>query len=503
MLACVCGLGLLAFVMCAPHIGSGGLYYDDWSLLALARFPAPGGLLHSLWLDYGQRPGQVLYYAALDSVIGMHPGARLALAALMLVLEASCLYALLRWLDLAVRDAAAIAVLLLVFPFSDSTWLWGVMSLSGLTIAAGLLGTILALWAFRSSGRSALALHGASLALYLMSVLSYEVFAPAGCLAGLLYVRAVGLRRARARWSLDVLAIVSALALTRLVLPIDVATPSNIQSLAGMTAHAGLIAGRGARLIGAAVLPVTGLSPWAGLALLVAVVVVAAGLRMRLAAGDPIRGELARWLGIAGAGALVAMASWAAYVPGPDHYAPSVAGTVNRMNAAAALGIATLVYAAAVLCARTLSRLLRLPVLAGSLALAAATLALVGAYLGRAFTDARSWDAAAADQRQVLADLRAALPRLPMQATVYAVDAPQIVGPGIPVLNTTLDLTSAMRISYSSPMLVGVALSGPMSMSCSAYQRVGAPAGSPTGARRSAYLVDVDARRAVALRCNG
>jgi len=66
LLACALGLGLLALVMCATHIRSGGSYYDDWSLLALARFPAPGGLLHVLWLDYGQRPGQVLYYAALE-----------------------------------------------------------------------------------------------------------------------------------------------------------------------------------------------------------------------------------------------------------------------------------------------------------------------------------------------------------------------------------------------------------------------------------------------------
>ena len=63
--ACALAMALLAGLMCARHISRGGFYYDDWSLLALARFPAPGGVLHGLWLDYGQRPGQVLYYAAL------------------------------------------------------------------------------------------------------------------------------------------------------------------------------------------------------------------------------------------------------------------------------------------------------------------------------------------------------------------------------------------------------------------------------------------------------
>jgi hypothetical protein len=496
VLACAFGLGLLALVMCSAHIRSGGLYYDDWSLLALARFPAPGGLLHGLWLDYGQRPGQVLYYAALDDAIGLDASARLALAAATLVLEATCLYALLRQLGLAARHAVAIAALVLTFPFSDSVWLWGVLSLSSLAIAACLLGAILALRALQSTGRRALALHGASLSLYVASIVSYEVFAVAGCLIGLLYVRAVGLRRARARWALDMVAIATTLAVTRAALPIDVATPSRTQSLAGMVAHAGLIAGRGVRLAGAAVLPVGGLGPWVGVGLLAAALAAAAVVRLRLAADDPVRADLGRWLAIAGAGALVAIASWAVYVPGPEHYAPSPAGTVNRMNAAAAIGLVIVVYSAVVLLARTLTRLVRLPPFAASLGVVAAALALAGAYLGRSAADARAWDAAAADQRQVLADLHAALPRLPPGATVYAFGAPRAVGPGVPVLDTTLDLTSAMRISYASPQLVGVPLAGPAGVTCGAR---GPQAGSFGGVYGDSYLLDVGARRAVRL----
>ena len=54
------------------------------------------GDLHALWLDYGQRPAQVVYYAALVEVLGPDSGARLALAAAAAVLECTCLYALLR-----------------------------------------------------------------------------------------------------------------------------------------------------------------------------------------------------------------------------------------------------------------------------------------------------------------------------------------------------------------------------------------------------------------------
>ncbi len=496
MLACVCAFGLIAWVMCAAHIRSGGLYYDDWSLLALARFPGHGGLLHALWLSYGERPGQVLYYAALDQAIGLNGPARLALAAAALVLEVSCLYLLLRQLGFAARHAVAVAALVLTFPFSDSVWLWGVLSLSSLAIAAFLLGAMLALRALQSSPRRALALHGASLSLYVASIVSYEVFAVVGCLTGLLYVHVVGVRRARARWAVDVVVIALTLAVTRLALPIDIATPSRMQPFAGMISHAGLIAVRGVQLAGSAALPVGGLGAWAPAAALAAVLATAASLRLLIARSDPLRLELARWLAIAASGALVAIAAWSVYVPAPDHYAPSLAGTVNRMNAAAAVGVAIVVYAALVLLVRMLGRLLRLPHRTAALALTAATLALAGAYLVRSAGDVRAWDAAAADQQRELADFHTALPRLPATATVYAFGAPQAVGPGIPVLDTSLDLTSAIRISYSSPKLHGAPLAGPASLTCGAR---GPLADALRGAYGSSYLLDDAKRQAVRL----
>jgi len=496
-LACGLALSLLAAAMCAVHVSRGGFYYDDWSLLALARFPAPGGLLHGLWLYYGQRPGQVLYYAVLDRAFGLHAAPRLALAAALLVLEASCLYALLRQLGLAVRDALAIAALTLVFPFSDSVWLWGVVSLVSLAIAAALLGLMLALRALQSSGVRALALHAGSLSLFLASICSYEVFAVAGCLAGLLYVRVVGLRRARVRWAADVLAIVLTLALTRAVLPIDVATPSRTQSLGGMVGHAGQIIARGSELLGAAALPIAGVSPWAGCGLLGAVLVAASLMCLALPAGEAARVQLRRWLALAGAGALVAFASWAVYVPASEHYAPSVAGTVNRVNAAAAIGIAILLYSCLMLLVRMLARLARLPAQAAHLAVIAAALALGGAYLARDAGDARAWDGAAADQRRVLAEMHTALPRLPRGASVFVAGAPASVGAGIPVLDTPLDLTSAMRISYASPQLLGVPLARGASVACGAR---GPLADGFAGSYRDAYLLDVLSRRAVRLR---
>ena len=273
---------------------------------------------------------------------------------------------------------------------------------------------ILALRALESSGGPARALHATSLSLYVASIASYEVFAVAGCMAGLLYVRTVGFRRARTRWALDIVAIGATLAFVRVALPIDIATPSRTQSLAGMATHAGSIAVHGMRLAGAAALPAAGDAwSWVGAGLLAAVLAAAAALHQRLPRSDTVRAELGQWLAIAGAGALVALTAWAVYVPAPDHYSPTAVGTVNRMNAAAAIGIVILVYSCLVLLARMLVGLVRLPGAAAGLGATAAALALGTAYVRQTAADARAWDAAAADQRQLLADMQVALPRPP------------------------------------------------------------------------------------------
>jgi len=493
VLSGVLGLGVIALAMCSAHIRHGGFFYDDWTLLDLGRFPGPRGVLDGLWTIYGQRPVQVLYYAALYQLAGPDAALRLALAAAMVVLEATCLFALLRALGLAAWHAFAIACLSLTFPFSDSLWLWGVLSLASLALAVWLLGVILALRALQSSGGRALALHGASLSLYVASMLSYELVAVAGCLVGLLYVRAVGVRRARVRWAFDVAAILGTLAFARVALPRDLATPGLTQSPSGMVSHAGLIIGRGIRLIGSAAMPLDGV---VGCALLLAVLAVAAALRLRLPHADPARAELGRWLAIAAAGALVAISGWAVYVPASDHYTPGASGTINRMNALAAIGIAILVYAALVLLTRLLARPTRLSASVASIALAAGVLALGAGYLQRSAADARAWDAASAAQGQLLANLHAAQPRLSSGATVFVFDAPLVLAPGIPVLNTTLDLTNAIRLSYSSPQLEGVRVLGPGGVQCSSR---GPLAAGVAGTYGSSYLVDLAARRAVPL----
>ncbi len=248
--------------------------------------------------------------------------------------------------------------------------------------------------------------------------------------------------------------------------------------------------------MGAAIVPVRGVSPWIGAGLLAVALAGAAALRRRLPDDASARVALGRWLALAACGSALAVAAWAVYLPAPDHYSPSAAGTVNRVNALAAIGIALLVYSVLMLIGRLLAALLRLPAAAATAAATVLALALCVAYLQRTAADARAWDAAASDQRQVLSDLRAALPRPVPRAIIYAFDAPQAVGPGVPVLDTRLDLTSATRISYASPTLTAVPIARAAEVRCGA--RGPAASGVQASYRRS-YLLDVRMRHAARL----
>jgi hypothetical protein len=498
---CAVALTLLSLAISLAHIRHGGFYYDDWPALALTRFPPHGGLLHGLWLYYGQRPGEVLYYAALESLFGYNASAQLALAALMLAALGTCLFALLRRLGLAALEAGSICALVIVFPFSDSIRLWPIMSMATLAIALSLLGVLVALRAFEAQHSRAAALHACSLALYLLAVLSYEVCAAAACAAGAVYAVRFGARRARWRWALDMVAIGATLAFMKLILPVDIATPSRLQSLSGAVHHTGTILAQGGQLLGSAAAAPFGAGRAVAdlaLALLSLTALAAAALRKRLPAGDPARATLGRWLAIASGGAGLALAAWAVYIPAPSHYSPGASGTANRVNALAGVGLVLCLYACAALVGVLLGKLAerRTPVApqrAAALAASLAAVALGAAWLEHGAADSRLWDRAGGDERALLASVQTALPDPPAGATIYTFDQRRAEGP-VPVLDTALDLTSALRLAYDDPTLAGAPLRGAASLTC-------APRGLRSSLQASSplygavYLVDVGARR--------
>jgi hypothetical protein len=501
---CALGLGLLAAVTFLSHIRHGSFYADDWGVLLLVKFgPAHSSVIHTLFQYYGRRPGQVLWYAVLESVFGYNAHLQLTLAALLLVGEVLCVYALLRTLGMVVLHAALIAALLLVFPFSDSLWLWSIQTTSTLTAGLYAIGILLALRALESAGGRALALHAASLALYLVALLSYEWFATIGCLVGLLYVYRVGWRRAGIRWAIDVVVIVGAVAFGKLALS-DRVTPYRTQTLSGMVRHAGDIARAGARVIASAAVPVGRLDYRVVLGVLALLMVVAALTCVLLPLADPARPALARWLAVAAAGLLVTAAAWAIFAPGISYYSPDAPGTGNRVNGLAGIGIVIFLYASAmllgtlVLRARGRSRTGR----AASVMAVACALFLAAGYMHRASADSSVWNRAANAQRRLLADLHALVPRPPDNARFYAYNFHTGVAAAasVPVFDYPWELGSAIKSSYANGSLGGVVLNARTRWKCGAHYLAATtgPYTSPTGTGYGkAFLVDVQAGRVV------
>lgn len=474
-------IGLLALgglAVFADHVFNGGFYYDDWGVLSVVRFPPlHGGALHGLWLLYGRRPGQVIWYAALDGVLGFHAHEQLALATALMVAEVLCLYALLRRVRMTRLAAGAIAALVLLFPFSDSLWLWPILTTNTLTTALYLVGIVLALRALHTRGWRAIALHIVSLCLYLVGIFTYgESFAALGCLVGLLYVRDVGWRRARARWAADVIAIVSSLMVTRAVLPKDIVTPYPRLSLHHMWLQAGDVISGAAKVIASAAEPFG--RP--------AALLVLAGLAALLI----VRARDRRWLAVAGAGLLVAVAAWAVYVPADYIYSPTSPGTGNRINGLAGIGLAIFLYATAMLIARRTWVAL------------AIVAVLAAGYLHRIASDASAWNRAAQDEALVLSTIRTHLPRPPRTASFFVGDWPESAAPGVPVYGEPYYLSSALKWAFSDRTLSGAQIDGSARLSCDARHVTAShlPYASPlVGSYGRAYYVDVRADRVVAL----
>lgn len=468
-------LGLAVF---ADHVAHGGLYYDDWGLVSVVRFPPHSGALAALWRLYGRRPGGVAWYAALEGALGFHPHWQLALAAGLVVGEAVCLFALLRRLRMPVPAAAAIGALVLVFPFSDSQWLWPTLTANTFTIALYLLGIVAALHALGTPGWRGIAWHGVSLGLYLVGMFTYgESFALLGCLVGLLYVQAVGLRRARVRWGVDVGAVAASLVFTRTVLPKDVVTPYPRMSLHHLWVHAVDIANAAAHVLAEAAEPFG--RPAAGLVL--------GGLAALLV----WRARDRRWMVLAGAGLLVAVAAWAVYVPADYIYSPSSPGTGNRVNALAGIGVAVFLWAAAMLIVRRVELALVVTVAWG-----------VG-YVNHIAADARAWDRAASDQTQVLATIARQLPHPGAGATFFVADWPEWAAPGVPVFGEPYYLAGALRWAFSDRTLAGAQVDATSGFHCGTHHVVASrlPYSPPlVAAYGRAYLVDVRAGLVIGLR---
>ena len=454
-LAIVTGLlVVLAAAVFGPHARDGGFLSDDWAIYALLNLPDQQGFIGGVetLLDQpniSQRPGLAIYLAAVDGVLGMHMGYYLALAAAMGVLLVVSVYWVLRLAGLPALVAGPISVLILLFPGADSVRLWIAASGAQLSVTIAVAGFGLAILAFRSKGRRSIALHAASVVLYVGSVLFQEGALAIMCASVLLYLLVGPRRAATARWAVDVAVLV----------PIAVFVTSRTsferQDAAGMVDHAEAMLSDARTLLTKVVVPI-GADEWLVLATAALVLGAAVAVARSLPAVDADRAQLRLYIAAALAGLGVVAAGYAMYVPAIDYYTPGAYGIGNRVNNVASIGwvlaLVSIVMLAATLACRAASRPRRY-----AQAITICVALLIGLqYVGQLRTDADRYQRAYVTGARALATIRRTVPKPPANAVLWTFGQPIEQVPGIPVFGNTWDMTSSVQLMWRDPTISSV-----------------------------------------------
>lgn len=467
LLVLAVALAVLGAVLYGPHVLHGGFAIDDWTLAAEAKFSphivsdywtGSEHVSRGLYLEATtNRPVVVLYLPLLYSLLGETPGLYHLWSALLAGFLSLALFAVLRRFDIVAPHAAAISILAFLFPWYDATRFWAASNHITLAVVLALGGLLLALHGLAVSDarelRRGRLWHAGAVALYALSVLSYEVTGVVLLLVGGLYLtRTYAVKSALLRWGADVVVVAGCLSWN--------GTHSGRERLplSGALSHAGEIIDGGSSVLAHAALP---LDLGRGVAIAALLTIAAASLLAlhRLPPGSETRCALRRWLTIGGVGLIVVVAGWALIVPAGVYYNPAEPGLGNRVNAMAGLGVVLTVYAAVALLTTLVVAAARSPlgirrarsvttglslVLAGSIAIG---------YANHLNSDRRTWDRAARKSAWVLDSIEAAIGEPPSGAAIYAFGAPTFEQPGIPIFVAFADLGNAVRLRFDDRSL--------------------------------------------------
>jgi hypothetical protein len=425
----------LAVIVFGEHVLHGGLYSDDWGNAAEYRFLDSPHYLHAVEgraRDMGSRPLLALLLPLPDALFGIHAAPQLALALVLGVLTCLLLYLLLRTLGLAPVHCGAIAALVLLFPWADSIRLWATASLNTVALCFGLLGLTVALRSLRRDDRKGGQGHALAIALFVLSILTYEVMALALLLTGLLYRGRAARGRVLRWWVADALAVGLALIYTA------VTTSKQAGSASHLLHNVPVFARQSLAVLSLSFVPpgVQSTMPrLLGLALAgVAVAVLVRRQRRRPEA------ETRRLLVLIVAAALLIPCAYTILID--SYVSPLDGGYGNRGNLFAAFGYAALAYGLTLAVAKAVAgSRRRLEVV-----LASVLVVMVGTgYALRARDDVASWDRAAALQAELLHDFDRVAPSIPAGTTVVSFGFPADVE-GAPVFNASWDLKGAVLL---------------------------------------------------------
>lgn len=454
-LALLQGLGLFILLTLAAtlvygeHARDGGWVGDAWVTRAWYLlyphddFFATVG--HFMDLNsMGARPANAVYRVTLNEWLGGDTGAWFAWQIASGVCMCLALYVLMREMGMRFLDAAAVALLLVVFPASLSLWLWSPVVHASLAITLAAAGFLLALRGFGAQGGRRLALHLGSLLLFVLSLLLYEVCLPLFLASFLLYASRAPRREAAARWLLD------CVVLLPLALAVSSGTDARSQGIGGSFDHAVDMAGQLPGLVLGTLLPFDGARVLAAIAVL-AVYAWAIFAARHPSTSEPVRHRLRSLLGITVAGLVVAVLGYLIYVPGLDYYRPLAAGIADRVNTVPAIGWTLCLYALAAMLATLLTQKLpRAPLLA-ALGTGALALALGLSWLTPVADESRAYIAAHDEGEEVLDVVTRAVPDPPPGAAIWTFAQPIEAAAGVPIFANHWNMSAAAALSYGRP----------------------------------------------------
>jgi hypothetical protein len=443
-------IALAAFLLLSQHIIKGGFYTDDyayqndWLLNSRHGFwHGFSAFLHSSPLK--GRPTLSLYLSVVNETLGAHQGWYLAWAGVLAVLFSWSIYLLLRALRLRPIEAGLIALLVLVFPWSDSTRAWSIISDANLAMSLVLLGFCASLRSLSTPGRRAVAWRVGGLVLVVLGLTTYELTFVVMLIAFPLYRTRAGWRRVLREGAIDWVVLILVYVL--------ITSHSTAQRLSTSQtlSHGRTIAGQAITLLTTHALPFG--STAAGLVVCGLIVAAAIAMLRLLPAGDPTRGTLRRWLMILGIAILMMAAAYVIYAPAALDYLPLSPGLSNRTNAFGALPIVVIVYTLAALVGVMVFRGVRGAPRWAMLATSAMIVALGIGYTVSIAANLKIWDSAHGRAESTLVAFIRAVPELPHHALVVFFGQPVWETANIPVWAASWDLDGAIGIAYHDQTL--------------------------------------------------
>ena len=490
----------LAFAVFGWYAFHGGFIADDWVNADRYYFhPDPG-----FWgaVDNYQTPSRpiaAVYVSLTYAVMGTHLDLHLLLSVVLAAFLSIAYFAFLRTLGLGLPWALAAAVILLVFPSSDSTRLWTTGSQIDLFIGLYLMAMVIAIGGRRRFGPAPSVLAvltqvGAS-AIALVAVGGYEIVAPAVLLSFVLYRWVGGKGGTLWRWLLD------AIPTLLLLLLYTRKFGESASGLGKLLDNAHLVLDGAVSVLAYSLYPSRMVTlPWLFVAAVAGILLVTQLVR-QLAPPSPDRDAIARWsVPILLAVAAIAI-GYAMIVPVADRYPLYAPGVQNRTNCFAALGIsALLVFLAATVGSMLAGALPRISAQARSQARGAITavlvLGVIGVYTVRVTQDADRWTQSAEIQDAILTQTQEVLPSPPPDATIFTSPYAGNSSPSIPAFGGggNNDELGAFKVAYNSEDLRAFPLLGEAPLTCGAGEMSQSSAGNSGTEYGKAYLVDLRTR---------